>query len=113
MGCGVLPGRGFDKMNQSTTARALRALQAGVAAALLASVSMLPMQALADRRTESASAYDRAFAMFERDDYKGARIELLKALQANPNNPLARLLNARLALEVGAGVAAQTEVEKA
>jgi len=99
-------------MNQWGKAR-VRALHAGAAAALLASISMVPTVAQADRRSESTSAYDRAFTRFENNDFKGSRIELLKALQANPNNPLARLLNARVALELGAGVAAQTEVEKA
>lgn len=69
--------------------------------------------ALADRRAESTSSYQRGFQRFESGDMRAARIELLKALQANPNNPLARLLQARVMLELGSGVAAQTEVEKA
>lgn len=98
-------------MNHSCKAR-IRALKAGVAAALVTAVALSsPVQA--DRRSESVTAYDRAFTLFERYDYKAARIELMKALKADPNNPAARLLNARIALEVGAGVAAQTEIEKA
>ena len=69
--------------------------------------------ASADRRTESTSAYERGFQRFERGDIRGARIELLKALQADPGNELARLLQARVMLETGNGVAAQTELEKA
>lgn len=99
-------------MKQTGKAR-VRAIHAGVGVALLVSVAGLPSAAWADRRSESVTSYERASARFEGGDYKGARIELMKALQANPNNPLARLLNARVALEVGAGVAAQTEIEKA
>ena len=69
--------------------------------------------ASADRRTESSSAYERGFQRFERGDVRGARIELLKALQADPGNELARLLQARVMLESGNGIAAQTELEKA
>ena len=69
--------------------------------------------ALADRQIESTDAYQRGFQRFERGDVRGARIELLKALQSDPGNELARLLQARVNLEIGNGVAAQTEIEKA
>lgn len=62
---------------------------------------------------QSTSAYERGFQRFERGDVRGARIELLKALQADPDNELARLLQARVMLALGNGVAAQTELEKA
>ncbi len=69
--------------------------------------------AWADRYTDSANAYQRGFERFEKGDVRAARIELMKALQADPNNELARLLQSRVLLEAGNGVAAQTEVEKA
>ncbi|MFC3713485.1 XrtA/PEP-CTERM system TPR-repeat protein PrsT [Sphingoaurantiacus capsulatus] len=69
--------------------------------------------ALADRNTESASSYDRGFQRFEKGDIRGARIEIMKALQSDPNNELARLVNARIMLEGANGVGAQTEIEKA
>ncbi len=90
-----------------------RLFSAALAASLLAGVALPASPAFADRRSESMTSYDRAFALFNNEDYRGARIELMKALKAQPNNPLARLLSARVALELGAGVAAQTEIEKA
>jgi len=88
-----------------------RAAGVAMGLALLSALSAAP--AWADRRTESSGAYERGFERFERGDVRGARIELMRALQANPNNPLARLLQARVMLELGSGVAAQTEIEKA
>lgn len=88
-----------------------RAAGAFVALALLPLLSTTP--ALADRRTESTGAYERGVQRFESGDIRAARIELLRALQANPDNALARLLQARVMLELGSGVAAQTEIEKA
>lgn len=69
--------------------------------------------AFADRYTDSSNAYERGFQRFEKGDVRGARIELMKALQSDPNNELARLLQSRVLLESGNGVAAQTEIEKA
>jgi putative PEP-CTERM system TPR-repeat lipoprotein len=69
--------------------------------------------ALADARSDSNSAYVKGFQLYEAGDYRGARIQLLNALKANPNNGLARLMQARVALELGAGVQAQTELERA
>ena len=88
-----------------------RAAVAFVALGLVSASISTP--ALADRQIAKSSAYQRAFDLFERGDVRSARIELLKALQSNPNDPLARLLQARVMLELGNGVAAQTEVEKA
>lgn len=87
--------------------RAAWAISLGLASVLASA------PASADRRTESTGAYERGFQRFERGDVRGARIELLKALQADPNNELARLLQARVMLETGNGIAAQTELEKA
>lgn len=82
-------------------------------AAALALGSALATPALADRYTDSSNAYERGFQRFEKGDVRSARIELMKALQADPNNELARLLSSRVLLELGNGVGAQTEIEKA
>lgn len=95
------------RMNERLWAAAPVAL----ALALLGPLSATP--ALADARTESMSSYQRGFERFERGDYRGARIELLKAIKANPDNGAARLLQARVMLETGNGTAAQTEIERA
>ncbi|MGB3723219.1 MAG: XrtA/PEP-CTERM system TPR-repeat protein PrsT, partial [Pacificimonas sp.] len=69
--------------------------------------------ALADAESESNEAYTAAFKSFYGGDYRTARIQLLNALKENPNNGLARVLQARVALELGGGVQAQTELERA
>jgi putative PEP-CTERM system TPR-repeat lipoprotein len=86
---------------------AVAALAIGLAAPMAATPAM------ADARSESNEAYLKGFNLYQAGDYRGARIELLKALKANPNNGLARLLQARVALEFGGGVQAQTELERA
>ena len=99
-------------MRKSVFVARERLVSAAIVVALTgATVTASPV--LADARTDSTSAFERAFTLFNKDDYRAARIELLKALKANPNNALARLLNARVMLAMGAGVAAQTEIEKA
>lgn len=86
-------------------------LRRSLAAATLAVFASTP--ALADLRTQSGSIVDQGFQRFDKGDVRGARIEAMKALKTNPSNALARVLSARVALEVGNGVAAQTELEKA
>ena len=86
------------------------------AAAALAVTIALPMTATpaaADARSDSNDAYVQGFRLFQAGDFRTARIQFLKALKANPNNGLARLMQARIALEFGAGVQAQTELERA
>ena len=100
-------------MTKSVRTRSQRLFSAAIAAGLLAGTALPAAPALADRRADSTTAYERAFALFNKEDFRAARIELLKSLKAEPNNPLARLLNARVMLELGGGVAAQTEIEKA
>lgn len=100
-------------MKNAFAARSKRLFSAALAATFLAGVAMPAAPAFADRRSDSQSAYQRAFALVEKDDFRAARIELMKSLKAEPNNALARLLSARVMAELGAGVAAQTEIEKA
>lgn len=59
------------------------------------------------------SAYDRGAAAFEAGDVRTARVELLNALQANPDNSAARILQARVHLALGDGVAAESEIARA
>jgi putative PEP-CTERM system TPR-repeat lipoprotein len=89
----------------------MRHLALTASAAAIAALLATPV--LADRRVESKTTFERGFDRFERGDLRGARIEMLKALQADPNNARARIVSARIALEAGAGVQAQTELEKA
>jgi len=81
--------------------------------ALAAPVGIAAFPAHADARSESNDAYVQGFRLFQAGDYRSARIQLMKALKANPNNGLARLLQARVALEFGSGIQAQTELERA
>lgn len=87
-----------------------------IAAAAIAIAATLPVAsspAAADARSESNEAYVKGFQFFQAGDYRSARILLLKALKSNPNNGLARLMQARVAIELGGGVQAQTELERA
>ncbi len=89
----------------------LRTAAAAGGIALLSPLAATP--AYADAESESNEAYTDAFKSFYGGDYRTARIQLLNALKQNPNNGLARLLQARVALELGGGVEAQTELERA
>jgi|TARA_R100000501_G_scaffold17911_1_gene34567 putative PEP-CTERM system TPR-repeat lipoprotein len=95
------------------TARApfLRSLKTAAAFAILTPLAATP--AFADAESDSNSAYVEAFKSFYGGDYRTARIRLLNALKENPSNSLARVLQARVALELGGGVEAQTELERA
>jgi len=61
----------------------------------------------------SGTAYERGLVAFEAGDMRTARVELLNALQANPDDGQARLLHARVALALGDGVAAEAELGRA
>ena len=79
----------------------MRRLALIVAAALLASCSA------------GGTAYERGLAAFEAGDMRTARVELLNAVQANPDDGTARLLRARVELALGDGVAAEAEIARA
>jgi tetratricopeptide (TPR) repeat protein len=59
------------------------------------------------------NAYQRGATALAKGDARTARVELLNALKDNPNDRQARLLQARTYLELGDGVAAQAEAERA
>ena len=80
---------------------AVRWLAVPLAAVLLASCSA------------GGTAYERGLAAFEAGDMRTARVELLNALQGNPDDGAARLLRARVELALGDGVAAEAEIARA
>ena len=61
----------------------------------------------------SGTAYQRGVAAFQAGDIRTARVELLNALQADPNDKAARVMQARVQLALGDGVAAESEIARA
>src|SRR5207253_2601625 len=57
--------------------------------------------------------YERGAAAFESGDIRTARVELLNALQLDPNNKAARVMQARVQLALGDGQAAEGELMRA
>lgn len=86
---------------------------AGTALVLGAAVPLTVSPAWADEQSAASDAYENGFRSYQAGDYRTARIQLLNALKANPNNALARIMMARTALALGNGVEAQTELETA
>ena len=62
---------------------------------------------------ETGTAYERGIAAFTAGDMRTARVEFLNALQDNPEDQRARLMQARVQLELGDGVAAEAELMRA
>lgn len=63
--------------------------------------------------SRGGSAYERGVAAFEAGDVRTARVELMNALQADPDNRAARIMQARVQLALGDGVAAEAEIDRA
>jgi len=61
----------------------------------------------------SGTPYERGAAAFESGDIRTARVELLNALQQEPNNKPARIMQARVQLALGDGQAAEGELARA
>ena len=59
------------------------------------------------------TAYERGLAAFDAGDVRTARVELLNALQADPEDKAARVMQARVDLALGDGVAAESEIARA
>ncbi len=57
--------------------------------------------------------YQRGLAAFNKGDIGTARVETLNALQADPNDRSARILQARVQLVLGDGIAAESELARA
>lgn len=73
----------------------------------------LALALLAACSGQQGTAYERGAAAFNAGDIRTARVELLNALQADPNDKAARVLQARVALALGDGVAAESEIARA
>jgi tetratricopeptide (TPR) repeat protein len=61
----------------------------------------------------TGTAYERGLAAFNLGDVRTARVELLNALQADPEDRAARVMQARVDLALGDGVAAESEIMRA
>lgn len=59
------------------------------------------------------AAYQRGVTAFGAGDVRTARVEFMNALQADPDNRPARIMQARVLLALGDGAAAQAEIERA
>lgn len=59
---------------------------------------------------DAESALKQAEQFYAQGDYTAARVEILNALQADPKNSAAYILNAKNALELGDGVVAERAV---
>lgn len=83
---------------------------------LLRLTPLLPLLALAllaACANASGTATERGAAALESGDVRTARVELMNALQADPNDRAARILHARVQLALGDGVAAESELMRA
>jgi tetratricopeptide (TPR) repeat protein len=68
---------------------------------------------LAACSSASGTPYERGVAAFEQGDVRTARVEFMNALQANPDDQAARVMQARVQLALGDGVAAESEILRA
>ncbi len=62
---------------------------------------------------QAGTPYERGAAALESGDIRTARVELLNALQLEPNNKAARIMQARVELALGDGQAAEGEIMRA
>lgn len=78
----------------------------------LATAALLGLAACSNA-PQAGTAFERGRAAFAAGDARTARVELLNAIKERPNDPAVRLLQAQVHLELGDGIAAQAEVERA
>jgi len=62
---------------------------------------------------QTGTPYERGVAAFNDGDVRTARVEFLNALQADPDDKAARVMQARVHLALGDGVAAESEIARA
>ena len=74
---------------------------------------LLALAVLAACGNGGGSPYSRGMAAFDEGDIRTARVEFLNALQANPQDRAARIMQARVHLALGDGVAAESEIARA
>jgi tetratricopeptide (TPR) repeat protein len=72
-----------------------------------------PILLLAACSGGSGTAYERGVAAWQAGDIRTARVEFLNALQADPGDRAARIMQARVNLALGDGVAAESEIARA
>jgi len=80
---------------------------------LLASALLLGAAACSNSPGSPRSAYQRGLAALAQGQPRTARIELMNAIQAEPNNKGIRIAQARTYLLLGDGVAAEAELSRA
>ncbi len=61
----------------------------------------------------SGTAYERGVAAFEAGDLRTARVELMNAIQADPDNAAARIMQARVLIGLNDGPGAEAEIVRA
>jgi len=74
---------------------------------------LLALALLAACSGRTGTAYERGLAAFDSGDVRTARVEFLNALQADPEDKAARVMQARVDLALGDGVAAESEIARA
>jgi len=74
---------------------------------------LLALALLASCSGRTGTAYERGLAAFNLGDVRTARVEFLNALQADPEDHAARVMQARVHLALGDGVAAESEILRA
>jgi cellulose synthase operon protein C len=74
---------------------------------------LLALALLAACSGRGGTAYERGLAAFNSGDVRTARVEFLNALQADPDDKAARIMQARVDLALGDGVAAESEIQRA
>jgi putative PEP-CTERM system TPR-repeat lipoprotein len=75
--------------------------------------ALIALALLASCSRGAGTAYERGVAAFQSGDIRTARVELLNALQTNPGDKAARVMQARVDLALGDGVAAESELARA
>ena len=73
----------------------------------------LPWRCSPPARAGRGTAYERGVAAFNEGDVRTARVEFLNALQADPDDRAARVMQARVDLALGDGLAAESEIMRA
>jgi tetratricopeptide (TPR) repeat protein len=62
---------------------------------------------------QAGTPYQRGLAAFDAGDIPTAKVEIMNALQQNPNDRAARVMQARIDLALGDGVGAEAEIARA
>ena len=76
-------------------------------------LGFLPALALLAACWGGGTAYERGLAAFDEGDIRAARVEFLNALQADPDHRDARIMQTRVHLALGDGLAAEAEIVRA